>query len=258
MCTVVVRWSAVDPTQILALRDELTSRDFDDPDAWWPEQPDVIGGRDRLAGGTWCASRVTTGVTALVLNRPQKRIADPGAPSRGVLPLLGVQHESDWVAHVKLDGMASFALVIAAPNRLTSWLYDGTTLTSEEHAAGTHMFTAGGAEDGKAGQHLAEFAQASYPEGWRSLVDAGAPTDDPAALVVRHVRDGTVFATVFAQLIEAQPGRLELQFSRAPWAGETLAEPHPRLTDVYGHNDSLPCRTNTVRSSSTSSPVSAR
>src|SRR3954468_12538783 len=124
MCTVVVRWSRGGRTQILALRDELTSRDFDAPDAWWRDQPDVCGGRDRLAGGTWCASRVTTGVTALVLNRPQKRVADPGAPSRGVLPLLGVQHEADWPAHVNLDGMASFALVLAASDRLVSWVYD--------------------------------------------------------------------------------------------------------------------------------------
>src|SRR3954469_11776022 len=140
MCTVVVRWSAADPTQILALRDELTSRDFDDPGAWWPEQPDVVGGRDRLAGGTWCASRVTTGVSVLVLNRPQKRVADAGAPSRGVLPLLGVQHGMGWASHVALEGMASFALVVAAPDRLASWVYDGTTLTSEEHAAGTPIF----------------------------------------------------------------------------------------------------------------------
>ena len=31
MCTVVVRWSVGQPPQILALRDELTTRDFDDP-----------------------------------------------------------------------------------------------------------------------------------------------------------------------------------------------------------------------------------
>ena len=55
--------------------------------------PDVIGGRDRTAGGTWCASRVDTGVTALVLNRGQKRLASPGAASRGILPLLAASCE---------------------------------------------------------------------------------------------------------------------------------------------------------------------
>ena len=117
MCTVVVRWAPDRPTQILALRDELTTREFDDPDFWWPASADVIGGRDRTAGGTWCAHRVSTGVTALVLNRPQRRFAAPGAPSRGVLPLLGVTHESSWTSYVDLDGMASFALVLATPQQ---------------------------------------------------------------------------------------------------------------------------------------------
>src|SRR3954454_3023169 len=183
MCTVVVRWSAVDPTQLLALADEMTSCDVHYPGPLWPEQLDVVGAPHRRGGGPCCPSRVTTGVSALVLNRPQKRVADAGAPSRGVLPLLGVQHGMGWASHVALEGMASFALVVAAPDGLASWVYDGTTLTSEEHAAGTHMFTAGGAEDGKAGRHLAGFSQASYPEGWQSLVDAGSPTDDPASLV---------------------------------------------------------------------------
>jgi uncharacterized protein with NRDE domain len=137
VCTVVVRWSTGEPTRILALRDELTTRAFDDPDTWWPETPDVIGGRDRTAGGTWCASRLSTGVTALVLNRPRKRVADVGAPSRGVLPLLGVVHETDWPEHLDLTGMASFAVVLAAPHSLTTWDFDGERMVSTEHDPGT-------------------------------------------------------------------------------------------------------------------------
>src|SRR5436305_8112299 len=102
MCTVVVRWQPGEPTRLLALRDELTDRAFDDPGEWWPQHPGVVGGRDRAAGGTWCASNVATGVTALVLNRPEKRTAAPGAPSRGVLPLLGVTHEHAWPEHLEL------------------------------------------------------------------------------------------------------------------------------------------------------------
>ena len=220
MCSVVVRWSQEQPTQILALRDELTSRAFDDPGQWWPELPGVVGGRDRTAGGTWCASRVDTGVTALVLNRPQKRLADPGAPSRGILPLLGVTHGADWPTAVDLTGMASFTLVLAAPHRLTTWLFDGHRLTATEHPEGTHMVTSGGPEDGKAARYLDLFAAAGYPQGWRELVQGTLPADDPAALVVRHQRDGLVFATVFGELIEASPGRLRLEYSSRPWTGQ--------------------------------------
>ena len=214
----VVRWSPGAPTRILALRDELTSRAFDDPGRWWPELPDVVGGRDRTAGGTWCASRVSTGVTALVLNRPQRRVAASGAASRGVLPLLAVTHESDWMSRVKLDGMASFALVLATPSGLTSWDFDGESLLSTEHPVGTHMTTSGGVEDGKADRYAAAFEAADFPDGWQALAQRQPPQDDLTALVVRHERDGVVYATVFGQLIEAAPGQLGLDYSRTPWA----------------------------------------
>jgi hypothetical protein len=218
VCTVVVRWSVGQPPQILALRDELTTREFDDPGTWWPELPDVVGGRDRIAGGTWCATRIGTGATALVVNRPQKQVADAGGPSRGVLPLLGVEHGADWLEHVELSGMASFALLLATPRSVTTWDFDGQDLRTAEHPEGTLMLTSGGPENRKADVHLQAFEESGYPDGWRRLVQNGPPRDDPAALVVRHERDGLVFATVFGELIEAEPGRLRLEFSRQPWA----------------------------------------
>jgi hypothetical protein len=219
MCTVVARWSPGAATQILALRDELTTRDFDEPDFWWPDAPGVVGGRDRRAGGTWCASRVSTGVSALVLNRPQKPDAEPGAASRGVLPLLGLTHGKDWPEQVALEGMASFMLVLVAPDGLTAWVFDGTELAIDDHGPGTHMFTSGGAEDGKAERFLESFARTDYPDGWRDLV-RHFPADDPAALVVRHEHEGLVFATVFGQLIEARPGELHIEYSRQPWTSD--------------------------------------
>jgi hypothetical protein len=218
VCTVVVRRTAGQPVQILALRDELTTREFDDPDRWWPQWPDVVGGRDRLAGGTWCATDVRTGTTALVLNRPQKRLADPGAPSRGVLPLLAVEHGPAWLRQVELAGMASFALVVVAAEQLTTWFFDGERLEEIVFREGTHMVTSGGPEDRKADRYLAGFADADYPDGWRSLVEGHTPADDPGALVVRHQRDDLVYATVFGELIEAEPGRLRLEYSREPWS----------------------------------------
>ena len=221
MCTVVVRWSPDGPTRILALRDELTDRDFDDPALWWPDFPHVVGGRDRAAGGTWCATRVTTGATALVLNRPEKPMADPGASSRGVLPLLAAVHGAEWTSFVDVAGMASFTLVLATPQRLTSWVFDGRDVVVTEHPGATHMFTSGGPENGKVEAYLNLFQDAGYPDEWRQLLRGGPPRDDPSALVVRHrAEDGREFATVFGQLVEAQPGRLRLDYSRQPWSDQ--------------------------------------
>lgn len=220
VCTVVVQWTPSKPVRLLALRDELTSRAFDDPGEWWPEQPRVVGGRDRVAGGTWCASDISSGATALVLNRPQKRIADVGAPSRGVLPLVAVEHGPDWRTHLDVTGMASFALVLAAPELLRLWVYDGQQLAVSDPGPGTHMVTSGGAEDGKADRFLGRFADG----GWRQVVQEQTPADDPTALVVRHELDDLVFATVFGQLIEAAPGRLHLEHSRTPWTAAPWTE----------------------------------
>lgn len=219
MCSVVVRWFRGRPVQILALRDEVVGRDFDDPGRWWPEAPSVVGGRDRLAGGTWCATRVDAGATALVLNRPLKRTADPGAASRGVLPLLAVEHGPDWPAKAELGGMASFSLVLATPEELTSFDFDGAELTRTTLPEGVFMVTSGGPEDRRAERFLPSFVEADFPDGWRELVQQREPADDPAALVVRGEHDGRVFATVFGQQMSVEPGRLELEFSREPWHG---------------------------------------
>lgn len=210
MCTVVVRWSP-GVVEILALRDELVGRDFDDPGAWWPAQPTVVGGRDRVAGGSWCVTDTASDITALVLNRPQKR---DGSPSRGALPLLAVAYGTDWPAHLDVTGMASFAVLLAAPAALTLWVFDGEDLTSEQLPAGTHMVTSGGAEDGKAERFLADFAAAPV-DAWPSLVARHEPRDDAAALVVHHPFDGGVYATVFGQVIATEPHTV--QWSRTPW-----------------------------------------
>ena len=220
----MVRWAPEQPALVLALRDELTGRAFDDPAEWWPGQPGVVGGRDRTAGGSWCVTDVGAGVTALVLNRPQRREAAPGAPSRGVLPLLAVRHLGSWPEHLDPAGMASFALVLITPQEPVLWVFDGERLTSAPLPAGTHMVTSGGAEDGKAGRHLAGFAADASPDRWRAVVTAQTPQDDPAALVVRHQEGDRVFATVFGQVIESEPGRLDLSCSRTPWDATSWRE----------------------------------
>jgi uncharacterized protein with NRDE domain len=219
VCTVVVRWEPEHPLLILALRDELTGRPFDDPGEWWPDYPALVGGRDRTAGGSWCVSDIASGATALVLNRPQRRVAAVGAPSRGVLPLLAATHGDAWAERIDCSGMASFALVLASPDRLTEWQFDGSRLTCSSLEPGTRMVTSGGAEDGKAARFLHDFSHRPDPQAWREVVSRQQPEDDPASLVVRHQFGDLVYATVFGQVIESSPGALDLSWSRAPWAG---------------------------------------
>jgi uncharacterized protein with NRDE domain len=225
VCTVVCDWQPGRPIRILALRDELTSRSFDLPDAWWPDQPTVIGGRDRTAGGSWCVSDVASGTTALVLNRAERRT---GTPSRGGLPLAAVAAATvkasvaagdAWTDVIDHTDMAGFNLVLAAPGGLVAWTWDATELRRFDLEAGVHMVTTTGIDtaDPKT-QKFAPLLGAAEPiAGWRDVVTSCVPSDDPAALVVRHELGDAVYATVFGQLITASPDALHVAYSRTPW-----------------------------------------
>jgi uncharacterized protein with NRDE domain len=213
VCTVVCRVVPGEPVQLLAIRDEMISRDFDLPDAWWPAQPGVIGGRDQRAGGSWCVSDVASAVTALVLNRVERR---EGTPSRGLLPLAAVAAGASWTERVDHRAMASFNLVLAGPAGVTVWTWDASRLDRVELGPGTHMVTSRGvdSDDGK----TTAFGPRFDSEPWLDVVTSCEPADDVAALVVRHqVEGGDTYATVFGQLITAWPGDLRISYSRTPW-----------------------------------------
>jgi uncharacterized protein with NRDE domain len=85
MCLIVLAHAVSDatPLVIAANRDEAHDR----PSlaaAWWEDAPDVIGGRDLRAGGSWLA--ITRGGRfAVVTNVHDGRAVAAGAPSRGAL-----------------------------------------------------------------------------------------------------------------------------------------------------------------------------
>ncbi|MGH8862370.1 MAG: NRDE family protein [Jatrophihabitantaceae bacterium] len=216
MCTVVCRWSPGTPLRMLALRDEFVGRAFDGPDAWWPGRPDVIGGRDRKAGGTWCACDVCTGVAAVVLNRPDRLEAEPGAASRGVLPLLAVEHGTAWAEHVDVAPMASFNLLLATPDALTWWTFDGTTVQRDELAAGAHVAKPRGLVTGPLDDRITD------PDEWMALLGESEPKPDPSGLLVRIEREDRVYATVFGQVITSSPGFLNIDYSFDPQHPETF------------------------------------
>jgi Transport and Golgi organisation 2 len=219
VCTVVTRWEDGAPLRILAIRDEFVSRDFDPPGAWWPDQPSVIGGRDRLAGGSWCVSDIDTGVTALVLNRTERHT---GTPSRGVLPLAAVAEGTRWPEQVDHKQMASFTLVLAGPDGVTAWTWDAKDLIQQTLDAGTHVFTSRGLDIGE--EKAARLAPKFATRPWKEVVTERPPTDDRTALIVRHPFETDTYATVFGQLITATPGRLRVEHSRTPWDAPTWTE----------------------------------
>ena len=78
MCTVIVSIGASRdwPLLLAANRDEKLDRPWLPPACHWPDQPDVLAGRDVLAGGTWLGIN-RAGVVAAVLNRWEAWVPRP-------------------------------------------------------------------------------------------------------------------------------------------------------------------------------------
>lgn len=103
MCTLLIAWQ-VDPQWpivVVANRDELRARAADPP-LELHASPTILGGRDRLAGGTWLAVDVEQGRVGAVTNRhPRNAVVsrDPNRKSRGELPIDVLLAGDDAAAH---------------------------------------------------------------------------------------------------------------------------------------------------------------
>lgn len=117
MCLVAIVWQAQPryPLILLGNRDEFYQRPTVAA-GWWPEAPDVFGGRDLLAGGSWLGiSR--TGRLAVVTNNPLRPPSTQQTLSRGHLVrawLTGSASTGDFLDGIAADEAryAGFGLVV--------------------------------------------------------------------------------------------------------------------------------------------------
>ena len=135
MCLLAVAWQidARFPFVFAGNRDEYHAR----PSAaanWWPDAPEVLGGRDLQAGGSWLGiSR--SGRFAVVTNRPELPAPDAAALSRGDLV-------AQWL---KATGKESASGVRASLER-TAASYGGFSLLTAtlERGSGGKLVQFGG------------------------------------------------------------------------------------------------------------------
>lgn len=127
MCTVIVlRRPGHDwPLILAANRDEMIERKWQAPARHWPDRPDVVAGRDELAGGSWLGIN-DNGVVAGILNRHGSLGPAPGARSRGELVLEALDHPDARLAADALGALEPAAYrtfnLIIADNRDAFWL----------------------------------------------------------------------------------------------------------------------------------------
>jgi hypothetical protein len=110
MCTLAIlrRPSHAWPLILAGNRDEMKARPWSAPARHWPDRPEIVAGRDDLAGGSWMGVN-DHGVVACALNRRGTLGPASGKRSRGELVLDALDHADarDAAAMLaKLDAIA--------------------------------------------------------------------------------------------------------------------------------------------------------
>lgn len=191
MCTVILSRRSGDPWPLLLAgnRDEMAGRPWRPPARHWDLSPDVVGGYDELAEGSWLAIN-DHGVVATILNRMGTLGPAAGKRSRGELVLDALDHADagDAIeALVQLDPAAyrPFNLVIA-DNRDAYWLRaDGRSVRALPIPEGVSMLTAyelNDSVDPRIEAFLPRFREAPRPDpdkgdwqAWQALLSARVP-----------------------------------------------------------------------------------
>jgi uncharacterized protein with NRDE domain len=211
MCSIILNLTPT-ATFIAANRDELITRPWSPPAAYWPEYPGIIAGRDETAGGTWMGLNAH-GVMAAVLNRHGSLGPAPGKRSRGELPLLALSEPNAALAAAKiaaLDAGAYRSFNLVAADAHGAYLVRGlgsATPDVTELPPGITMITAGEPNDiaePRIARHLPKFRAAPW-EDWATLLADNTPPLTSALNIPPQNGFGTVCAALVALAQSAAP-----------------------------------------------------
>lgn len=253
MCTLVLGFDPDAPMAalIIGVRDEYLDRAWVGPARHWPQYPELLGGRDLLAGGTWLAVHSAAPRAASVLNGRGKPTAEQTRLSRGELPLRLAAHcteprDLDLNQLVDIERYDPCHLVLVSPDSARLWSWDGSTLTDQVLRPGLHLVVNSGLEgadhepDGLGTEQMLAriehfrplLAAADRPRaasgpvadawgGWLALANGGGlDPDDARALVVRGDHDGRPWGTSSVSLVAVGRDRVRYDFRAVQAQGE--------------------------------------
>jgi uncharacterized protein with NRDE domain len=224
MCTFVIlrRPGGEWPVIVGANRDEMIGRPWRAPARHWPDRPEVVGGLDELAGGSWLGVN-DHGVVAAILNRFGTLGPATGKRSRGELVLEALDHADALAASEALADLDPAAYrpfnLMLADNRDAFWLRhaaeDEREIEVRPVKPGVSMIASGELDDplsARIRDYLPRFRAAAPPDpergdwaAWERLLaaDGHAAEAGPRGAMRFVTEDG--FATVSSALLALPP-----------------------------------------------------
>jgi hypothetical protein len=235
VCTVLLRFApgSLWPLLLGAMRDEFVDRSWDPPGRHWGtrDAANLIGGRDRAAGGTWLAVDPGRPAVAAVLNGvPLPLPPDAVRPSRGDLPLAALTGRP-LPEGAELASYNSFHLLHATPERVDVHSWDGVALVHHRLDPGDHVVVNAGidVDTPLVNRLLSELEKMPSPDpqparptraawnGWIELLGgAGIDPADPSALVVARTFEGRTYGSTSATLVGLSPAGVRYDFTPTP------------------------------------------
>jgi hypothetical protein len=237
MCTALLSIEPGLPALLVGIRDELISRSWLPPGRHWPRYPELVGGLDLQAGGTWFALAPTGARAACVLNARGRPAPLATRRSRGSLPLAAAAGEP--LDRTNLADFDPFHLLTVESGGALSQIWDGNALTEESVTQGLQFaVNSGWASAANGHPHelariayfLPRFAAASRPNprpgqsvaaawgGWFPLLNGDGidPGDDRALLPRRDLGGGRIWGTTSISLAALSPDGLRYDFTGTP------------------------------------------
>lgn len=186
MCLLAFAWKQHPdyPLILAANRDELRARPTAEAD-WWHDAPDVLGGRDLEAGGTWLGI-TSQGRFAALTNFRERRAPPANASSRGqlVADYLMSQFTPTGFAQ-ELQRMAGrfagFSLIFGNPQELhyfSNRSESGGPIAPGVHTLSNHLLDTPWPKSERLRQDFVEHFSQADPERLFTLLDDTAPAAD--------------------------------------------------------------------------------
>lgn len=244
MCLGVLRFDPDDdwPILLASIRDEYIDRPALTPARWWSEFPQLIGGMDGRAGGTWLAMDTDSLRVAAVYTPGKPTAPDSGLRSRGELPLIALTGEGslpgplprgDLPMTIDPSRYEPFSLLVADGRRAHWAVWKDGEYTETDISPGVHVLNNWGLDVLDTAPRQARWFPRFAETAPQKVAMDGAPADTWAgwielmgqepeegvddSLLLRREVEGKAYGTKSASLIALGQGGARYDSTEEPW-----------------------------------------